>query len=379
MLLSHFLHRPSDVVPTLSDETSSLSGSDTPLTVPTLTLFPPCTPTSSCLSATPRSPSLTSWDSWSSFESTDEEDNSVSSTDSELSLSDSLFTSSDDDDNEEKEESECLSSTTAGNEELQTEFGTEIIGNSMHVFPVVSSGIVADECSTSHGDDNDFESDQFITLSRTSSEEELQMIFGTEDEQQKQNEDTTDEDKLSTERQNPMLGVFAVFPPQITVSKTLSGQYFRCITTDYSLKSGNSVAVSKTSEEELKMILDTEHEDKDHMVFSELQNTVPGMSALIPPQVPVHSCSTAFQPTETNFVCCTKPAPLTLSLSGDDSDIPTTPPPGPSTTEAEEMWKEYTKNRSTAPEYFLFPPFTPEQEEWIVTTNHPFKEYVLQT
>ena len=147
-------------------------------------------------------------------------------------------------------------------------------------------------------------------------------------------------------------------------------------------RSGNSVAMSRTSsEEELKMILDTEDEDKDHkkIVFSELQNTVPGMPAFIPPQVPVHSCSTAFQPTETNFVRCTKPAPLTLSLSGDDSDIPTTPPPGPSTAEAEEMWKEYTKNRSTAPEYFLFPPFTPEQEEWIVTTNHPFKEYVLQT
>ena len=167
-----------------------------------------------------------------------------------------------------------------------------------------------------------------------------------------------------------MLGVFAVFPPQI---ETLHGQYFRCITTDYCLTNGNSVAVSKTSsEEELKMILDTEDEDKDHkkMVFTELQNTVPGMPAFIPPQVPVHSrYSITFQPAGTNFVRCTKPAPLTLSLSGDDSDIPTTPPPGPSTAEAEEMWKEYTKNRSTAPEYFLFPPFTPEQEEWIVTTN----------
>ena len=386
MLLSHFLHRPSDVVPTqLSDETSSLSGSDTPFTVPTLTLLPPCTPTSSGLSATPRSPSLTSWDSWSSFDSTDEEDNSVSSTDSELSLSDCHFTSSDDDDNEEMEErdeSECLSLTTAGNEELQAEFGTEIIGNCIHVFPVVSSGIVADECSTSQGDDNDFESDQFKTLSKTSSEEELQMIFGTENKQQKQNEDTTDEDKLSTECQNPMLGVsaYAVFPPQITVPKTTSGQYFRCITTDYFLKSGNSVAVSRTtSEEELK---DIEDEDTDHnkMVFSELQNTVPGMPVFIPLQVPVHSrYSTTFQPAETNFVRWTKPAPLTLSLAGDDSDIPTTLPPGPSTTEAEEMWKEYTKNRSTAPEYFLFPPFTPEQEEWIVATNHPFKEYVLQT
>ena len=81
-----------------------------------------------------------------------------SSTDSELSLSDSHFTNSDDDDNEEMEEgdeSDCLSSTTAGNDELQAEFGTEIIGNSMHVFPFVSSGIAAD-CST-QGDDNDFE------------------------------------------------------------------------------------------------------------------------------------------------------------------------------------------------------------------------------
>ena len=373
MLLSYFLHRPSDVVPTLSDETSSLSGSDTPFTVPTLTLFPPCTPTSSCLSATPRSPSLTSWDSWSSFESTDEEDNSVSSTDSELSLSDGHFTSSDDDDNEEMEEGDDMSSTAAGDVELQVEFGTEIIGNCIHIFPVVSSGIIAD-CST-HGDDNDFESYQFITIS-TSSEEELQMIFGNEDEQQKQNEDATDEDIISTEHLNPMPGVPTFFPPQITASETLSSQYFRCITADYSLESGNSVAVSRTSSvEELRMILDIEDEDTDHngMVFTELENTVPGMSAFIPPQVP--ECSTTFQPAETNSNHA-KPAPLTLSLSG---DVPTTPPPGPSTLEAEEMWKEYTKNRSAAPEYFLFPPFTPEQEEWIVATGHPFKDYVLQT
>ena len=385
-LLSHFLYRPSDVSTQLRDQncdTSSLSGSDTPFTVPALALYPPCTPTSSCLSATPRSPSLTSWDSWSSFESTDEED--VSSTDSELSLSDSHFTSSDDDNEDMEDENECLSSTTAGNcnEVLQAEFGTEIIDNSMHVFPVVSSGIVAD-CST-QGDDNDFESYQFITLSRTSSEEELQMIFGNEDEQQKQNEDTTDEDVISTEHQNPIPTVPAFLSPQITASETLSDQYFQCITTDYCLKSDNSVAVSRTSsEEELRKILDIDDEDTDHnkMVFTELQNTVPGMPAFIPPQVPVHSeCPTvtAYQPAETNFVHCSKPSPLTLSLSRDGSHIPTTPPAGPSTVEAEEMWKAYTKHRSTAPEYFLFPPFTPEQEEWIVANNHPFKEYVLQT
>ena len=81
-LLSPFLHRSSDVSTQLRDQncdTSSLSGSDTPFTVPALALCPPCTPTSSCLSATPISSSLTSWDSWSSFESTDDEDNNVSS------------------------------------------------------------------------------------------------------------------------------------------------------------------------------------------------------------------------------------------------------------------------------------------------------------
>ena len=31
------------------------------------------------------------------------------------------------------------------------------------------------------------------------------------------------------------------------------------------------------------------------------------------------------------------------------------------------------------PEYFLYPPFTPEQEQWIVQVGHPFKDYVLQT
>jgi hypothetical protein len=55
------------------------------------------------------------------------------------------------------------------------------------------------------------------------------------------------------------------------------------------------------------------------------------------------------------------------------------PPPGPSTAEKEQMWNNYVANRSTAPEYFLYPPFTPEQEEWIVQFDHPFKEYVLQT
>ena len=300
------LHRPSEVAPTqLSDETSSLSRSGTPFTVPTLTLLPPCTPTSSCLSATLRSPSLTSWDSWSSFESSDKEDDSISSTDSELSLSDSLFTSSDDDDNEEMEGEDESESTC--NKQLQAEFGTEIIGNCIHVFPIVSSGIIAD-CSVAQSDDNDSKSDKFVTVSSTSSEEELGMISGIEDEDM----------------------------------------------------------------------------DESQMVFTELQNTVPGMPAFIPPQVPVHSkCSITFKPAETNFVrYTTKPAPLTLSLPGDDSHIPTTPPPGPSTVkdiDAEEMWKEYAKNRSTAPEYFLFPPFTPEQEEWIVATNHPFKEYVLQT
>ena len=43
------------------------------------------------------------------------------------------------------------------------------------------------------------------------------------------------------------------------------------------------------------------------------------------------------------------------------------------------MWSEYTANCSTAPEYFLYPPFTPEQEEWIVNIDHPFKDYVLET
>ena len=45
----------------------------------------------------------------------------------------------------------------------------------------------------------------------------------------------------------------------------LSDQYFRCITADYSLKSGNSVAMSRiSSEEELRMMLDIEDEDTDH-------------------------------------------------------------------------------------------------------------------
>ena len=76
----------------------------------------------------------------------------------------------------------------------------------------------------------------------------------------------------------------------------------------------------------------------------------------------------------------TKPALLTLSQPGGGESATTPPPPpGPSTAEAKQMWSEYAANRSTAPEYFLYPPFTPEQEEWIVRIDHPFKEYVLQT
>ena len=71
------------------------------------------------------------------------------------------------------------------------------------------------------------------------------------------------------------------------------------------------------------------------------------MPAFTHPQVPIHSeCSAS---DEINFFRCSKPSPLTHSLSG---DVPTTPPAGPTTLEAEEMWKEYTKNRSTAPDYF---------------------------
>ena len=75
-----------------------------------------------------------------------------------------------------------------------------------------------------------------------------------------------------------------------------------------------------------------------------------------------------------------KPAPLIISnlSQGDiESTPPPPPPPGPST--AEQRWADYAANRSTSPEYFFYPPFTPEQEQWIVQVGHPFKDYVLQT
>ena len=85
-------------------------------------------------------------------------------------------------------------------------------------------------------------------------------------------------------------------------------------------------------------------------------------------------------------LCDPEPAPIPqdpLTVSPPTSPLtvspPTSPPlpPGPST--AEQRWNEYTANRSTSPEYFLYPPFTPEQEVWIVQNNHPFKDYVLET
>ena len=76
-----------------------------------------------------------------------------------------------------------------------------------------------------------------------------------------------------------------------------------------------------------------------------------------------------------------KPAkPSPLQLCGGRNDTVTTPPPapGPSTAEAKEMWDEYAANRCTFPEYFIYPPFTPEQENGIVSIDHPFKDYVMQ-
>ena len=70
---------------------------------------------------------------------------------------------------------------------------------------------------------------------------------------------------------------------------------------------------------------------------------------------------------------------LTLPPAEDDpstSDTHPSAPRPPTTTEAERKWKEYIANRSTTPEYFLFPQFTPEQDEWIIRVNHPFKEYI---
>lgn len=67
-------------------------------------------------------------------------------------------------------------------------------------------------------------------------------------------------------------------------------------------------------------------------------------------------------------ICQDEECPSTLEQDLSSPDLP----------EAKELWEEYAANRHSSPEYFLFPPFTLEQEEWIVQVDHPFKDYVLQ-
>ena len=80
--------------------------------------------------------------------------------------------------------------------------------------------------------------------------------------------------------------------------------------------------------------------------------------------------------------CGRRPAPLNLSQGEGNGSASTAlsqfpPASGPST--AERMWTEYAANRSTSPKYFLYPPFTREQKEWIMQVGHPLRDYVLQT
>lgn len=417
-------HRPSDaastqptrelISPTLSCETSSLSECETPLslTVPTLTLPSPCTPVSRCTSVTPRSPSLTSWDSWSSIASFEEEDESALSTiDSEPSLCDG------DDNGFDHDESMMTASRTSSEEELMKIFGidheldafnedidedkkalegdsevfehqsplcppplltenlfealleklgdnaffkpistsgSECISN--YVFPNVSSGIVTD-CSACEDDDSDFECDKSVTVSRTSSEEELTKIFGELDDN-------------STETQQPRsYTVGCSTPPLLETNCVRTAQPLVAVV-QFDFPS-NTVGCSLPQLESTKT------------------DCSPPTSAKLPPLTlspksdSKGTPSTGSKPPPLTLTPLSsggsKPAPLTLSLTPEDDS--NTPPstPGPSTTEADQMWNEYAANCSTAPEYFLFPPFTPEQEEWIVEINHPFKEYVLQT
>ena len=102
---------PSLSVGTLSCVSASDTEIESPRHLPTLTLYPPGTPTSICPSVTPpRSPSLTSWDSWTTIVSSDDDDECSVFSDS--CLNDSLSSPEDsgsddgDDDDEEEEEEE---------------------------------------------------------------------------------------------------------------------------------------------------------------------------------------------------------------------------------------------------------------------------------
>ena len=82
-----------------------------------------------------------------------------------------------------------------------------------------------------------------------------------------------------------------------------------------------------------------------------------------------------------------RPPPLTLCLetpentplTGVESESKCTPSsPATSKVKLESMWEEYKANRLDSPPYFLYPPFTPEEEQWITEVNHPFKHYVYE-
>ena len=173
---------PELISPTLGPESNSIPQSRAPLNKLPLTLLPPCTPLSTCSSPTlPSSPSLTSWDTCCAITSSEDEKSvNPNSAAPAAAVHDEEEEGETEEEEEEEEEEEgdietdvdekdeASDSAIDDDEDEDTEEGeTGVLIPPEYMVPTnVSSGIIADY------------SNEAATLSRTSSEEELMMIFG---------------------------------------------------------------------------------------------------------------------------------------------------------------------------------------------------------
>ena len=237
-----------------------------------------------------------------------------------------------------------------------------------------------------------------VTMSRTSSEEELGSIFVLED-----TDDDDDEICQQLEPETPKCD-----PPFMTLSETQfnepsfqstgDGSYSSLIsqqscycprvsfippqvetTSQLTLtSSGHFNFAPAVVDEWIHSQAATTGQSPDFASLSSLPPLSSAASTVVPEQNNTPSTHSKPPPLKLTSLSCAASEPVPPTPAEESVTTPP-PPPGPSTAEAEQMWNKYTANRSIAPEYFLYPPFTPEQEKWIIKIDHPFKEYVLQT
>ena len=224
-----------------------------------------------------------------------------------------------------------------------------------------SSGIVI-----SHGSDCDDDSDDSVFSNaslniRVSESSEEEKSFGSE----LQSTDDTDEEELETEVQCPSTHTPACLSPPLTDTQD----------------------IEDTDGEELEAAIVGLSPCTPHCPPPPLTHTADGEEQ--EPEVQAPSPHTPDCPpppltdisSQADQTCKRTPRskPMPLTLTPQASAVSEPGPTSPSREELESMWEEYAANRRGPPQYFLFPPFTAEEEEWIVRVNHPFKDYVYQS